>query len=478
MKNNKNDFFGGMFDFNGDGKTDLGEQWVAFKIFEDCTKNNNDNNTRYTSTKTRPIKEPTVVLIPEHPTESQYKSIKKSIKADYFITLIAATIMMFPVIAFNWAAIATHDPKNNASGFIIVLFLIVGVIITCIIGNSVSNDFKSHSARLKQLENNYKNNSTQNDSIIETSCEFVCNFDKTKDVTYNEVNIIKPNDLTSDQQHENYNAYVTEQRLKSLIGRIENGEVWDEQAFESAPEFVNFTFTYPNGKRGDIDMFIANELGEIQQIGATEYTVTISTKERDKIALLLFIYVVKWSDEPRTEFQEFMYQCNLFHRLRQECDDFMRADANRQNHPLRNRGRELASRYIEAIRNKRKEIYTEIVEKGLSTNKWVSEQKAYMIVKLLFPDAIYQYTADWLKEQSLDIFIPSINIAIEYQGLQHYRAIDFFGGEVAFEKTKKRDEIKRKKCSEQGVILIEWKFNEPLSEEFIKSKIEDSLSEK
>ena len=30
--------FGGMFDFNGDGKEDLGEQWIAFKIFEECTK--------------------------------------------------------------------------------------------------------------------------------------------------------------------------------------------------------------------------------------------------------------------------------------------------------------------------------------------------------------------------------------------------------------------------------------------------------
>ena len=30
--------FGGMFDFNSDGKEDLGEQWVAMKIFEECAK--------------------------------------------------------------------------------------------------------------------------------------------------------------------------------------------------------------------------------------------------------------------------------------------------------------------------------------------------------------------------------------------------------------------------------------------------------
>ena len=32
------DFMGGMFDFNGDGKTDLGEEYIAYKIYEDCTK--------------------------------------------------------------------------------------------------------------------------------------------------------------------------------------------------------------------------------------------------------------------------------------------------------------------------------------------------------------------------------------------------------------------------------------------------------
>lgn len=30
--------FGGLFDFNGDGKEDFGEQWLAFKMFEDCIK--------------------------------------------------------------------------------------------------------------------------------------------------------------------------------------------------------------------------------------------------------------------------------------------------------------------------------------------------------------------------------------------------------------------------------------------------------
>ncbi len=36
--------FGGMFDFNGDGKEDLGEQWIAMKIFDECTKEDEQEN--------------------------------------------------------------------------------------------------------------------------------------------------------------------------------------------------------------------------------------------------------------------------------------------------------------------------------------------------------------------------------------------------------------------------------------------------
>lgn len=36
--------FGGLFDFNGDGKTDLGEEFIAYKIFEGCMKGNDDTD--------------------------------------------------------------------------------------------------------------------------------------------------------------------------------------------------------------------------------------------------------------------------------------------------------------------------------------------------------------------------------------------------------------------------------------------------
>ena len=34
---NPKDFMGGIFDFNGDGRTDAGEMFIAYKIYEEST---------------------------------------------------------------------------------------------------------------------------------------------------------------------------------------------------------------------------------------------------------------------------------------------------------------------------------------------------------------------------------------------------------------------------------------------------------
>ena len=33
-----NDFLGGLFDFNGDGRIDMGEMYIAYKIYEEATR--------------------------------------------------------------------------------------------------------------------------------------------------------------------------------------------------------------------------------------------------------------------------------------------------------------------------------------------------------------------------------------------------------------------------------------------------------
>lgn len=50
---------------------------------------------------------------------------------------------------------------------------------------------------------------------------------------------------------------------------------------------------------------------------------------------------------------------------------------------------------------------------------------------------------EWLKPQHLDVFLLEHLIAFEYQGIQHYSPVDFFGGQESFVKGIELD--KRKK---------------------------------
>ena len=56
---------------------------------------------------------------------------------------------------------------------------------------------------------------------------------------------------------------------------------------------------------------------------------------------------------------------------------------------------------------------------------------------------------DWLGKQHLDFYIPEYNSAIECQGEQHFKNIDFFGGIDSFQKRIKLDETKNLVCKER-----------------------------
>lgn len=87
---------------------------------------------------------------------------------------------------------------------------------------------------------------------------------------------------------------------------------------------------------------------------------------------------------------------------------------------------------------------------------WVSETKLYYDVKGSLSDlqVVQHYRADWLGRQHLDIAIPAIRIAIEYQGAQHDQPVAFFGGEDAFARTQERDRQKVGKCQRRGWRLL------------------------
>ena len=60
----------------------------------------------------------------------------------------------------------------------------------------------------------------------------------------------------------------------------------------------------------------------------------------------------------------------------------------------------------------------------------------------------------WIERLELDFYLPQYNVAIECQGLEHFKPIDFFGGEKSYKEIIERDKLKRKLCDENGVKLL------------------------
>ena len=123
-------------------------------------------------------------------------------------------------------------------------------------------------------------------------------------------------------------------------------------------------------------------------------------------------------------------------------------------------------------RLQRTRIRTNLTAEGIIKPKWKHELSLFHAVSNLYPDALYQYRPEWLKRQSLDLYIPSLQTGIEYQGIQHYHPVGFFGGEEALAQRKELDEQKKQLCSENNVHLIEWPYDlEPTDENIIKMLI-------
>ncbi len=65
-----------------------------------------------------------------------------------------------------------------------------------------------------------------------------------------------------------------------------------------------------------------------------------------------------------------------------------------------------------------------------------------------FDDLIYK---GYLR---FDFYVPTDNILIEFDGIQHFKPIDLFGGEDTFRESKIRDSLKNEYCRNKGYTLI------------------------
>ena len=81
---------------------------------------------------------------------------------------------------------------------------------------------------------------------------------------------------------------------------------------------------------------------------------------------------------------------------------------------------------------------------------------------LKYENVEFQKTFEWLKDKSnmyIDFYLPDKKIAIECQGEQHFKPIDFAGkGEIwaneNFQDTLRRDKLKKELCEKNGVKIL------------------------
>jgi hypothetical protein len=105
---------------------------------------------------------------------------------------------------------------------------------------------------------------------------------------------------------------------------------------------------------------------------------------------------------------------------------------------------------------------------------WISESILFNIVKGLLPgqQMLRHHRPDWLGGLELDIFVPGCGLAIEYQGQQHFRAVEAWGGAGALKLLQRRDTEKARVCLSRGIRLVTVDYTEPLGRDHIAARLE------
>lgn len=103
-------------------------------------------------------------------------------------------------------------------------------------------------------------------------------------------------------------------------------------------------------------------------------------------------------------------------------------------------------------------------KKGCPKCRLKSQTKFYEKLKESFSNEeilfeVGNSTIDWINGQRFDIYFPKYNIAVEYNGVQHYMPVKHFGGELKFQSQLEYDELKRQKCKENNCTLFEVKYD-------------------
>lgn len=102
-------------------------------------------------------------------------------------------------------------------------------------------------------------------------------------------------------------------------------------------------------------------------------------------------------------------------------------------------------------------------------SKWLQDRDIHFIPQKKFNDC---FDKSYLP---FDFYVPQYNLAIEYDGEQHYKPEKFFGGEEAYKIRHKHDLIKNKYCEDNDINLLRIPYT--VTGEDIGKVIQNKLDE-
>lgn len=179
MASGGDDFLGGLFDFDGDGKTDPAEEFLTYQLFEEAIKDpdefDDDDDladivsTDYVPKRVAPDITPTPVRqtqsgthpLPDRLTLSQYKERRWGFFRECVGAVLLATFLCMLPALLMWAAVNAYDERNSASGFLTTVFVLGGLAVIGVIVVAAISSMVASCQHLQQLKEVYQRSTPQ-----------------------------------------------------------------------------------------------------------------------------------------------------------------------------------------------------------------------------------------------------------------------------------------------------------------------------
>jgi very-short-patch-repair endonuclease/predicted transcriptional regulator len=87
-------------------------------------------------------------------------------------------------------------------------------------------------------------------------------------------------------------------------------------------------------------------------------------------------------------------------------------------------------------------------------NSWLLDREIVFKRQKAFKNCKYK------RQMYFDFYLPEYNLCIEFDGKQHFEAIEFFGGETGLIENKKRDNIKNKFCNKHNINILRISYKD------------------